>query len=181
MIMPRYAPAPNGAKKYKLGIIPHFVDYKTVKASPIAQDPRVLVIDLKTRDVDHILRQLWQCERTVSSSLHGVIVSVAYGIPTRWVMLGNRLYGDQVKFFDFFLSLEPKGRHLELMKQAVGAVKHHSSKKKWPEPDKFPALKDYLPLDYRSKQLTFDALMAGTVKYNVTPSLVQDIENSCPF
>jgi len=183
MMMPCYAPPQTGRKRYKLGIIPHYVDYKAVKALPIAQDPRVLVIDLKTRDVDGVLRQLWQCERTVSSSLHGVIISVAYGIPTRWAMLGNKLFGNNVKFFDFFLSLRERETHEELMKQSIAALKHHASAKKWPGGDKFPALKDCFPLDYRGrlKDITFDALIAGTVKYAVTPGLVEGLKTSCPF
>lgn len=182
MVMPRYAPAPVGPKKYKLGIIPHFVDYGAVKASPIAQDPRVLVIDLKTRNIDHVLQQLWQCECTVSSSLHGLVVSVAYGIPTRWVELGNRLYGDQIKFLDFFLSLEPKERHSELMRQALAIVRARNNNA-WSGWDKFPALEKYRPIDYRGRAnaMTFDGLIAVTEKYNVTPSLLQDIQSSCPF
>lgn len=180
MVMPRYAPS-AGLKKYKLGIIPHFVDYQAVKASPLAQRPDVLVIDLKTRNIEAVLKQMWQCERTVSSSLHGVIVSVAYGIPTRWVEFGNRLYGDQIKFFDFFLSLEPKERHAQLIPLALQAMKHRRATG-WTKPPASEVDK-YLPLDYRGQinNMTLEGLMAATRKYEVTPSLVQDIMASCPF
>jgi hypothetical protein len=182
MIMPQYAPAPMEERKYKLGIIPHYVDYEAVRALPIAKDPRVLVINLKTRDVDGVLKQLWQCEATVSSSLHGVIISVAYGIPTRWVVLGNKLFGNQVKFFDFFLSLEPKERHAALMNQAIDVVKRHASTWKW-SAGPHQALEKYIPLDYRGKlrEMTLESLLVTVVKYEVTPSLVQDIKASCPF
>jgi len=181
MLMPKYAPS-QGPKKYKLGIIPHYVDYKEIMALPIAKDPRVLVINLRTRDVDSVLRQLSQCERTVSSSLHGVVISVAYGIPTRWVVLGNKLFGNQVKFFDFFLSLEPKESHKTLMPQALDIVRRQESTKKW-DASKYPALQKYLPLDYRGRMraLEYDELVVGTIKYDVTPSLLQDIEQTCPF
>jgi pyruvyltransferase len=183
MIMPRYAPAPGGPKKYKLGIIPHYVDYKAMLAHPIAKDPRILIIDLKTINVDKVLRELWQCERTVSSSLHGVIISVAYGIPTRWFMVGNKIFGNHVKYFDFFLSLKAKETHPDLMKQSIAAIKHHQAHKRWPPATKFPAIKDWLPLDYRHnpKDITFDGLFGATVKYPVTPSLVEDIMTSCPL
>jgi pyruvyltransferase len=182
MIMQRYAPNPvEGPKKYKLGIIPHYVDYKEMMAHPISKDPRVLVIDLRTRDVDKVLSQLWQCEQTISSSLHGVIISVAYGIPTRWFMISNKIFGNHVKYFDFFLSLRPKEQHQDLMKQAINILNFHASHKRWPGHDN--PLKDYLPLDYRGKikDITFEAVVAATVKYDITPSLLEDIEKSCPF
>ena len=63
-------------------------------------------IDTK-KELDYKDRLL-ECESTISSSLHGIILSVAYGIPTRWVKMGNRLAGTGLKFYDFYLSLTRK-------------------------------------------------------------------------
>jgi len=41
----------------------------------------------------------------ISSSLHGLIIAHAYNIPAIWVRLGNRLYGDNIKFRDYLLSV----------------------------------------------------------------------------
>lgn len=179
MIMPKYVPAASNAKKYKLGIIPHYVDYENVMTLDIAKDPRVLVINLKTRDIDGVLNQLMQCEKTISSSLHGVIVSVAYGIPTRWFMIGNKICGDHVKYWDFFLSLHAKDEHDNLMNSAITIIKHHETTKQWSTSN--PELENYLPLDYRERTMTFDDAIAATVKYKVTPTLIADIETTCPL
>lgn len=92
-------------KKYKLGIIPHIVDYKHINEKYKDQN-QVLVINLKTKDIENVINNILSCEKTISSSLHGLIISVVYSIPTRWVKFSNRLYGDGIKFYDFFSSLD---------------------------------------------------------------------------
>lgn len=91
---------PTREKTYELGVIPHFRDYPEV-ASWYRNDPSIRVIDVGhalERVVDHIA----SCTCTVSSSLHGLIVSHAYGIPCAWMRFSDRLGGDGVKFQDYF-------------------------------------------------------------------------------
>lgn len=92
-------------KKYKLGIIPHIIDYKHINEKYKDQN-QVLVINLKTKDIENVINNILSCEKTISSSLHGLIISVVYSIPTRWVKFSNRLYGDGIKFFDFFSTID---------------------------------------------------------------------------
>lgn len=40
-----------------------------------------------------------------SSTLHGLITAIAYGIPCKWVTFGDRMMGDGTKFRDFFQSI----------------------------------------------------------------------------
>ena len=93
---------------HDLGIIPHYVDYPTVKAAYAAY-PEIKVIDLLGSDVEGITNEILSCGRTISSSLHGLIVSHAYGVPSVWVKYSDKLTGDNVKFEDYLLSvgLEP--------------------------------------------------------------------------
>ena len=77
-----YRPS-NILKKYKLGIIPHYVDIEwanfDIKSFSIFKNPDVLFID-SNDDVETYINKLLSCENILSSSLHGLIASDAYGI-----------------------------------------------------------------------------------------------------
>lgn len=103
LLLPRFI-KDDVPKKYKLGIIPHYVDYEDIKTA-FANDDRVKVIDLVTQNVERTTREILECEQVISSSLHGVIVSQAYHIPALWVKFSDRLAGDNVKFYDYFDSV----------------------------------------------------------------------------
>ncbi len=183
MIMPKYLPMNNNNKPYKLGIIPHYTDYEEFLKLPIANDPRILIIDLGTNNVDSIIKKLELCETTVSTSLHGVIVSVAYNIPTRWIMISNKVYGDHVKYWDFFLSLRHKSTHSILIPQILEIVKYQMLHQEWPEKSIYSELAEYFPIDFRNNinSITYDKLYDNVIKYFITPSLIEDINSTCPF
>ena len=71
---------PEIKKKYKLGIIPHHIHYKKVmKNNTYGSD--ILIINLLNSNIEQVIDQILSCSKTISSSLHGLIVSDAYGIP----------------------------------------------------------------------------------------------------
>jgi len=105
LLLPRYY-RPEVARRYALGIIPHLVDYDSI-ARMYKDEDDILIIDVRTADVESIVNQVLSCECTVSSSLHGIVLSIAYGIPTRWMKCTDKIMGDDTKFYDFFISLEP--------------------------------------------------------------------------
>lgn len=165
----------------KFCIIPHTVDYEKM-SSLVNGSSSVMIIDLKKTDVDEVLIQFEQCNATVSSSLHGVIISVAYGIPTRWVMLSNRLFGDNVKFWDFFLSLKEKKEHNMLVDQALEITAYYIEHGLFPSASKYPHLEDYFPLDLRKKNsVNVPYLTQSTRFYKVASTLIDDIISSWPF
>ncbi len=92
------------AKKYKIGIIPHYADYEIVKTS-LTSNRHITVIDLLTKNVEKVLDEILECDYIISSSLHGLIVPHAYGIPALWVKFSNNLGGDNIKFYDYFESV----------------------------------------------------------------------------
>lgn len=104
LLLPKYY-NPHVEKSFELGVIPHYHDYK--KAKEIFNSiPGTLVIDLMTLDVEQVTNQILKCKKTISSSLHGLIVSQAYNIPSIWVEFSKKLFGDGIKFLDYFLSVE---------------------------------------------------------------------------
>ncbi len=96
---------PEVPKKYDLGIIPHYHDYERAKEL-FSDKPNILVIDLMTMDVENVTRKILACKKTLSSSLHGLIVSHAYGIPSLWVEFSNKIFGNGIKYLDYFESIE---------------------------------------------------------------------------
>jgi len=95
---------PSVEKKFKIGIIPHYVDYQEVN-EVFKNNKEVKVINLMTDSIESTTKEILKCEQIVSSSLHGVIISQAYRIPALWVMFSNKLYGDNIKFYDYYESM----------------------------------------------------------------------------
>jgi hypothetical protein len=119
MLMPRIF-RPEVAPRYRLGIIPHCTEMKEVAAAAPKKDD-VLVLDTNTDDVEGFLTQLLSCQATVSSSLHGVIFSHAYRIPTRHVILSDKVFGDGTKFRDHYASVGLAVRSLDLRGEPLDA------------------------------------------------------------
>jgi pyruvyltransferase len=109
MLLPKVY-TPTTEKKYKLGIIPHMVDYDIVnihvKNNP-DKFPNTIVIDpnTNTRLIEFFIDRVNECEKIVATCLHGIICAHAYGIPAKWMKIGDRLCGDDVKFHDHFESV----------------------------------------------------------------------------
>ncbi|WP_271393613.1 polysaccharide pyruvyl transferase family protein [Aequorivita sinensis] len=91
------------SKKYRVGIIPHHIHYDAY----VGQfQENILVINLLDK-IEHIIDQINQCELTISTSLHGIIVSHAYGVKSIWARENNKkLAGDDIKFPDYFTSVD---------------------------------------------------------------------------
>lgn len=115
-------------KKFKIGVIPHYIDYQNVYEA-LAQNKHIKVINLITDDIEVTTKEILECEAIVSSSLHGVIVPHAYKIPALWVKFSSKLSGDNVKFYDYFesmdinfqkeLYIEPKELSIEVLQRLL--------------------------------------------------------------
>jgi pyruvyltransferase len=92
---------PKAEKTFELGVIPHFVELGSFKQRSLP--PGWKLIDV-TNDLERVVDDIASCHRTVSSSLHGVVVSHAYGVPSAWIAADAALHGDGVKFADYFES-----------------------------------------------------------------------------
>lgn len=98
--------APQVCKKYKLGIIPHYVDIDSEKLDSLRNDPEVKIINLRGYDDwKKVIDSICECEFVVSSSLHGLIISDSYGIPNQWIRLSDKISGGNFKYLDYFMSV----------------------------------------------------------------------------
>ena len=99
LLMPKIYTPKQLPKRYKVGIIPHYVDQDRFMIS----DPNTLIINVGDNPLS-IIDQINSCDIIVSSSLHGIIVSEAYGVPAVWLQVSDKVLGGDHKFNDYFLS-----------------------------------------------------------------------------
>ncbi|MFC1887840.1 polysaccharide pyruvyl transferase family protein [Candidatus Cloacimonadota bacterium] len=94
---------PENKKKYKLGIIPHINHLNYLRNHIDSKE--IHIINLNENNLEKVIDDINSCEVTISSSLHGLIVSHAYNIKSIWFTLNHiPLYGDDIKFYDYFSS-----------------------------------------------------------------------------
>lgn len=95
---------PIRRKRFRIGIIPHYVDQDNEWVKKFSQNPFVKVINI-LNEPQQVVREVIECDMIFSSSLHGVIVGDAYGIPSYWIELSNKVHGKGFKFRDYFSSV----------------------------------------------------------------------------
>lgn len=92
---------PSKEKLSEIGIIPHYTETDYFMET---YGKAYKIIDLRTDDVKLVVSEITSCRCILSTSLHGIIVSHAYGIPALWIKL-HTLNEDDFKFYDYFSSV----------------------------------------------------------------------------
>ncbi|MEL0455974.1 polysaccharide pyruvyl transferase family protein [Flavobacteriaceae bacterium SZ-1-7] len=103
LLLPKYY-NPKIEKKYKFGVIPHYRDFNRIEDF-YANEKDILLIDMLTNNIEEKTIEFLKCEKIVSSSLHGIIVAHAYGIPAVWQKFSDDVFGDDIKYQDYFESV----------------------------------------------------------------------------
>lgn len=105
LLLPKFY-NPNITKKYKLGIVAHYVDKQNKFYLQLidALPNDILVIDIENT-IENVVDDILQCESIASSSLHGIIVSDAYKIPSIQLKFSENVIGDNFKFKDYMASV----------------------------------------------------------------------------
>jgi pyruvyltransferase len=116
LLLPRYF-NPKVDKKYQYGIVPHYNDYKVVEKW-FENRSDIHLIDMMTNDIESKTIEFLQCERIISSSLHGVIIAHAYGIPAIWQKFSDKVFGDDIKYQDYMESIQIPFYHPEIKTEA---------------------------------------------------------------
>ena len=140
-------------KRYKIGIIPHFLDYNlpNIKALNNKYGNDVCLIRLWGGELNDVIDKINECDMIASSSLHGLIVSDAYKVPNVWIRLSNEKSGSggDFKYLDYFA--------------AVGR-------------------KDKEPLDYRNnREIDIEIISEHAKAYKEISIDLKPLLESCPF
>lgn len=99
----------NGNKKWRVGIIPHIADKNNslIKEYVKLNSDNSVIIRLdKYKSWTDVIDKINNCSILLSSSLHGLIISDAYGIPNVWIKLSEKVEGNGFKFQDYFKSVK---------------------------------------------------------------------------
>lgn len=92
---------PPTMKKYRFGFVPHYVDQQLPAALEfLHSNPEVRFINVFD-EPKSVLQQIASCEYVVSSSLHGLVVADAFGVPNVRVRLSQGVI-DEIKFDDYY-------------------------------------------------------------------------------
>ena len=107
LLLPRFLAVPDGQPSQgRVAVLPH-LDHRGIFGNPLApRDNAVHVIDAR-QGLEQVVREIAAARVCISSSLHGIIVAQAYGVPWVWVRIEDALIaGDTFKFRDFFTTLD---------------------------------------------------------------------------
>lgn len=98
---------PSSKKKYKIGIIPHYVDFNNPLIKEFAESSNdITIISMNDyKNWQDIPDKINECEFILSSSLHGLIISDSYNVPNVWVSFSDRIKGGAFKYLDYFASV----------------------------------------------------------------------------
>lgn len=141
-------------KKYDLGLIPHFTEIDYFRN---LYGNRIKIIDLRSKDVEQVTREITSCRRIISTSLHGLIVAHSYAIPAIWIEHDELHQGTAgFKFRDYFSSVG-----------IAGYMPLHN-------------IADLIN-DDRILQQTFNAMSANALPQKDVASIQRDLIASAPF
>ena len=104
LLLPTLLPAPHPRETdCEVGFIPHWSEFDNFALQIFPEmDPSIInssrIIDFRTTDIDATINKILNCRMILSSSLHGIIIAHAYGIPALW-------FRNPFKYNDYFSSV----------------------------------------------------------------------------
>lgn len=91
-------------KQFDVCIVPHYVDQRHlwIYNSTATVKYSIQFLNIATCELKEFIDRLVGCRRILSSSLHGLIFGLAYGIPGMRIRLSKKVVGNNFKFLDFY-------------------------------------------------------------------------------
>ena len=103
LLLPRFIPHSRQKPTYRLGLVRHATH------EPVAvQDVKDIQLEgMGPQLIERVVREILECEFILSTSLYGIMVAHAYGIPARWCRwsMNETGMGDGIEFDDYFRSV----------------------------------------------------------------------------
>lgn len=106
ILISRYYTPKSYEKKYKYGLILHWIHVKQFGLDTDFMNFHLVDIQrVGAKGVEDFIDELVQCEKVFTTSLHGLIVAQAYGIPAQWIKFSGfpiHHQDEDFKFYDYF-------------------------------------------------------------------------------
>lgn len=109
-------------KKYDVGVVPHWSDNELANRSEWYSETWWTKIIDPAGDPLEVVRQIGECKKIVTSSLHGMIVADAFGIPRRVEASPAQKDGGWFKFHDYSQSIQSKFEPHKLIQASRSCV-----------------------------------------------------------
>ena len=94
--------SPNSiCKKYDISIIKHF---KTVNSRENAENTSFHIINVDNADYKNFIDNIVASKKIISSSLHGIILAEAYGVPAVFLNENGSMDREIIKYYDWYYS-----------------------------------------------------------------------------
>ena len=96
-------------KKYKVGFVPHYWNHNPGMIDRYKFLGWEFINVLNSNPIE-VVQKITECEYIASSSLHGIIIAHAYGIPAAHVKFPGtkKIFGDGIKYSDYYASVGMK-------------------------------------------------------------------------
>ena len=100
LLLPLYF-TPEVPIRYEYGVVVRWNERQWANAT---YGDGVKLIDLANEDIESVIRDFLSCRRIITSSLAGMVVADAYGIPSAWIA-SRSPRGGVFKYYDYFASV----------------------------------------------------------------------------
>jgi hypothetical protein len=88
-----------------LGIIPHYTEVDHINKALLNDLSNEIIIIDNREPIQKVIESILSCEYIISSSLHGLIVPMAFEIPSLRINISNNILGDGIKYYDYLSSV----------------------------------------------------------------------------
>ncbi|MGP5726945.1 polysaccharide pyruvyl transferase family protein, partial [Arthrobacter rhombi] len=106
LLLPRfYKPRKSAPASDAVAVVPHYAHAKYFP--PATNENTTHIVDV-AQGLEKVIDEISSAHSCISTSLHGIIIAQAYGVPWIWLRIeDHQLGGDQYKFDDFLSTLAP--------------------------------------------------------------------------
>ena len=110
ILMPSFYQPKLTEHKYQFGIIFHHTQYKRINTTTLnSLGIKFISIEREgNEEIESFIDEVCSCKAIFSSSLHGIVLAQAYGIPAQWIQVTDLPIqkNNTHKFHDYFLGAD---------------------------------------------------------------------------